>query len=154
MRELPVALFTGSIFDDLRCACEHTLSHTPTQTDRERNWVRLCINCIWPRKWEHTRESVDRHLQFSFNINVLFCAITIRAVSSLVFSHKAWSEIWLYLSVPLLLDKQPHSRSAPMYAFISSAPAHIQTLIHTLYVAVLWITVYNLFHCRSIESVA
>ena len=39
------------------------------------------------------------------------------------------------LSAPLLLDRQPDNRSAPMYAFISPAPARMQTLIHTLYAA-------------------
>ncbi len=46
MRELPVAISTGSSLDDLRCAYKHTLSlsHTPTQTskDKDRETESVC----------------------------------------------------------------------------------------------------------------
>lgn len=75
MRELPVALSTGSSLDDLK---KHTLSLThphkgaKTKTGRETDSV--CALILFAQGSESVPESVDWHLQFSSNTNVL-CAI-------------------------------------------------------------------------------
>lgn len=138
MRELPVALSSGSSLDDLRISCKHTLGYThPHEQAKTKTWREtksICALIVFAQGSESTPESVDRHLQFSSSPSVILCAIIIRGVSGLVFSHKArkWN---MTLSAPLLLDRRPDNRSAPMYASISSTPAPIQTLIHTRYAA-------------------
>lgn len=99
MRELPVALSTLSNLDDPSCAGKHTLSsmytHRHNQRQRGTETESVCAVIVFAQGSENAPESVDRHLQFSSNTNVLLYAITIRAVSGLVFSHEARSEIWL-----------------------------------------------------------
>lgn len=151
MRELPVALSTGSSLDDLKT---HTLSHTPTHStskdkDRERNWVRLCIDCI-TQESESAPERVLIGIPSSHPTLMFF--VPLPAVSGLIFSHEAGSEIWLHLSVPWLPDRQPDNRSACYHLICTCTYSDFNK--RTLCGIVLWITVYNLFDCRSIDSLS
>lgn len=111
MRELPVALSTGSSLDDLK---KHTLSLThphkgaKTKTGRETDSV--CALILFAQGSESVPERVLIGISSSHPTLMFF--VPLPAVSGLIFSHEAGSEIWLYLSVPLVPDRQPDNRSA------------------------------------------
>lgn len=130
--------------DGMTCKHTHAASHTSTHTQRkikmERN-CRVCrrIDCIYPRKWAHTTESSRPTLIFFF--------VPLPAVSGLIFSNEAGSEIWLYLSLPA--SQQIRTLLSPLL------PIQIYSDCKNIFRNTeLWIAVYNLFNCRSIESLS
>lgn len=111
MRDLPVALSAGSSLDDLK---KHTfsLTHTHIKEQRQRQEEKLILSVHWFYLLKEVRVYQRVLIGISSSHPTLMFFVPLPAVSGLIFSHEAGSEIWLYLSVPLLPDRQPDNRSA------------------------------------------
>lgn len=131
----------------------HSLTHPHAQrakTKTGRETESICALIAFTQGSESAPERALIGIPSSYPTLMFF--VPLPAVSGLIFSHEAGSEIWLYLSVPWLPDRQPDNRSARYHLICTCTYSDFNK--RTLCGIVLWITVYNLFDCRSIESLS